>query len=98
MTPELKKAAQDALNVQNACNLSGILNSWAKLQSTLKDSSNGDDYLRHAVNIAFLSKVVSLMVVNADCLGGVERIEDEGRVDLASRAFNECERIVKEAC
>jgi hypothetical protein len=67
-------ACRDALEIQNACNLSGVLHTWAAMQPLLMDfakSNASGHYRRHPVNILMLSKVVSLMTVGADCIGGV---------------------------
>ncbi len=75
--------------MQNASNLSGVLHSWAKHQEILKEvcGGNGPDYHHHPVNVLFLSKVTSLMGINADCIGSVER---NGR-DLYREASEWCE-------
>lgn len=69
---DLKHLAEISIEIQNACNLSGVLHTWADSQALIRDDAQGGKaYLRHHANVLFLSKVVSLMVVNADCLGGV---------------------------
>lgn len=82
----VRAAVKDALDVQNASNLSGILLTWARHQAILKEvcGGNNDRYHKHPVNIMFLSKVTSLMGVNADCLGGVDG-------DLKSDSYTYCQ-------
>lgn len=69
----LKEAARDALAVQDASNLSGVLHSWAALQGRLMQlfgNFDADKYLRHPLNVLFMSKVASLMGVRTDAIGG----------------------------
>lgn len=92
----LLKAVRDALDVQDASNLSGVLLTWARYQPVLKDlcGGNNDRYHKHPVNILFLSKVTSLMGVNADCLGGVDGgLKDSTEIeDLFALAYDYCKR------
>lgn len=55
----------DALEVQNACNLSGILHSWAAIMTKIREEASalgkGSDYINtHPVNVLFADKVRSL--------------------------------------
>lgn len=89
----LKDAAVAAMQVQDACNLSGVLHSWAQCQTVLMNACHGNhshDYRRHPVNVLFLSKVASLMQINADNIGCVTSIED---ADLFQEAWEECGKI-----
>jgi len=73
MNKTLKDAARDAIAVQDASNLSGVLHSWAALQRPLMDLCGGnatEKYRRHPLNVLFMSKVASLMGVKTDPLGG----------------------------
>jgi hypothetical protein len=70
----LLKAAQDALAVQDACNLSGVLLAWARHQAVLREVCGGNsslEYRHHPVNVLFLSKVLSLLQLGGDPGGGV---------------------------
>ena len=94
----MREAAQAALDVQNAVNLSGVLHSWANAQQVLREACGGNasgDYLRHPVNVLFLSKVTSLMAVATDCIGGVymsAKTFIEGYdEDLFLKAFTWCQ-------
>ncbi len=53
---------QDALIVQDACNLSGVVHSFSKHMQTLSDMGidNTDEKNRHPVCILFSSKIASL--------------------------------------
>ena len=81
MDEELKKklqeAANDALMVQNAVNLGPILMTWAKHQPTLVQVCNGngnDAYKHHPINLAFMSKVASLMCVDVETSGSISSL------------------------
>lgn len=92
---DLKDAAKLAIEVQNACNLSGVLHTWAECQGLLIESLNStaaDSYRRHCINIMFLSKVVSLMQVYADPIGSVTNYEDK---DLFGDAYNACQILAE---
>lgn len=69
----LQNACADALAVQDASNLSGIILAWGRHQQAIKDACGGNNeaYHHHPVNLLFISKITSLMRVNADCIGGV---------------------------
>ena len=65
MKPTLKQAAQTSLDVQNACNLSGVVRSFADITATLWDEAHrqekGTDWVNtHPVVILFMSKLCSL--------------------------------------
>lgn len=80
----MKNIYADALAVQDACNLSGIVHSWAESMSAIweeeRECHGGTDFVnRHPVNILFASKVADLT--------GAER---EGGL-VFSRAMKECE-------
>jgi len=58
---EINRMYQDALDVQNACNLSGVLFSFARHMQTLCDLGiDTDARNRHPVSILFSSKIASL--------------------------------------
>lgn len=68
----LQELAKICIDIQDACNLSGVLRTWADSQALIREvSGGGAAYVRHHANVLFLSKITSLMVVNADCIGGV---------------------------
>lgn len=100
LAPEFKeplyRAVREAIDVQDASNLSGVLLTWVRYQPILKDlcGGNNDRYHKHPVNIMFLSKVTSLMGVNADCLGGVDGgFEGHGEIEnLFDLAYDYCKR------
>lgn len=61
----LKQAAQLALDVQDACNLSGVVRSFATVTETLWEEARrlnqGTDFVnRHPISILFSSKIESL--------------------------------------
>lgn len=60
---------QTAIDVQDACNLSGVINSWKlcfqEINNEMQTAKAGDDFRRkHPVNILFLSKVSQMMGFN----------------------------------
>lgn len=69
----INDVARTALAIQDAVNLQAVLNTWAKVQSVVRADAERlrIDYRRHPVNIMFMSKVASLMVITADCIGGI---------------------------
>ena len=62
----IKEAAQMALDVQNACNLSGVVYSFAKVMQAICDEANrqsgrGTEWKnRHPIVILFLDKLADL--------------------------------------
>lgn len=61
----MKNIYQTALNVQDACNMSGVLFSFAECMKTINEEmrkqGEGEDYRRqHPVVIMFLSKLNSM--------------------------------------
>ena len=62
----MRNIYQDALDVQNACNLSGVLKSWASHVDAIwtevraNPQSGTDAFNHHPVNVLFASKVASL--------------------------------------
>ncbi len=86
----VKDAAKDALAIQDACNLSGVLHAWADMQRSILDLGlSAEDTRRHPVNVLLLSKVLSLTGMGGDCLGGVER---DGK-DLFRGAYDACHTL-----
>ena len=56
---------ETAMHVQNACNLSGVVRSWAEMMPKIWAEANanslGTDYVNcHPINVLFASKVASL--------------------------------------
>lgn len=59
----IKKLAQDALFVQNACNLTGVLFSWVKVSVILKEmfpDLTQAELNQHPINILYSSKLADL--------------------------------------
>ena len=85
--------AKLVLEIQDACNLQPILRAWSEAQPVIRATGHGiegeEHHELHAINIMFLSKVLSLMVVNGDCLGGVEH---SGK-DLFRSAYEACQKL-----
>lgn len=59
------KDYQDAIDVQNACNLSGVVHSFSRVISKVWDEAHangqGTDYVnRHPIAVMYASKIASL--------------------------------------
>lgn len=65
---DLARAASTALTIQNACNLTPILAAWSRARSTAGNYPAGSV---HPLDVLFLSKVASLMGVDASSIGSV---------------------------
>ncbi len=92
MTKDLLLAYQHALQVQDACNLSGVLYDWARhmkvLRKVMWNTKKDQEWLNsHPVNILFADKVASL--VRMQDLSG-------DTVDRYHIAYIEAEKIVEE--
>lgn len=100
-THTIHTLARLALDIQNAVNLQPILRAWSEAQPIICEHAMTTkvEARRHAVNILFMSKVASLMVVATDCIGGVYKggaIEGYDS-DLFVTAYSECEALAREA-
>lgn len=96
-----KRELKKAIDVQGACNLSGVLHSWASAASVVREAvatNHGVAFNSHPINVLYASKVASLLGMNLDSLGGVEgsREKDADPIDLAFWAFGEAKRAVEE--
>lgn len=85
----MKDLAQEAIDVQDACNLSGVVGSWFRACSELWDNGRAgnipnftgtDTINRHPIQFLYVSKVMSLT--------GTGINQDE-----FSRAYTECRQI-----
>ena len=57
---------QDALEVQDACNLSGVVHSFSKVMSSIMgDASNTHDVNRHPIAVLYADKIASLAGVQS---------------------------------
>ena len=58
----LKQLAQDALDVQNACSLLAVVNSFSKAVSDLREAVSGstDVINNHPITIVWVDKLASL--------------------------------------
>jgi hypothetical protein len=62
MSEELKNAAQDALVVQDACNLSGVVHAFSRAMSAIRESTNGTaEANQHPVAVLFADKIMDLV-------------------------------------
>jgi hypothetical protein len=81
---------QGAMDVQDACNLSGVLHSWSKLVTRIWEEArtlgHGTDWVnRHPINVLYASKVSSLT--------GAELISD---MSAFSKAYDACKEAVSD--
>jgi len=88
MNQTLKEHAKDALNVQNACNLSGVVHSFDKVVTDLWEEANrigkGTDWVNtHPIVQAYVDKLASLARVQSN----VNNVFD---------AFEACRKIAEE--
>jgi len=63
MSSSIRHLMKGALDVQNACNLSGVLYSWAEAMRELRDiepDQGTDWYNTHPLNVLYASKVADL--------------------------------------
>ena len=63
MNEKIKMFAQDALEIQNACNLSVVVHSFSRVMHTLREFYPGkgtDWYNRHPIAVMYSSKISSL--------------------------------------
>lgn len=92
----LKDMARMALDVQDACNLSGVVHTWSKILPQLRKlvegdcKANGKDFStdvlnRHPVNVMFCNKLASL----SGCNDPVSPSGDEGFSDAYRWALKE---------
>lgn len=72
----IKKQCRD---IQDASNLSGVLVAWQKATHEIRLDAErmGIRWETHPANILYLSKVTSLMRVDSNCIGAVNRGEDD---------------------
>lgn len=91
--------ARDALEVQDACNLSGVIHAWAEMNSYLiyEEALDQESLRNHPIQALMLSKVVSLMGVKADSIGSVWKgaRDTENYRDLFSRAYEWAQDQIK---
>lgn len=69
----LQQAAQAAIDVQNACNLSGVVRTFAEITAVLWDEArrqrHGTDFVnQHPISQLFASKIADLTRVEYDSL------------------------------
>ena len=60
---DLAQLAQEALDIQNACNLSGVVHAWSRSISRLRElcpKEDTDFYNQHPISRLFADKCASL--------------------------------------
>jgi len=86
----IQECAMEALQVQNACNLSGVVHSFGEVMQSISDYAfehgKGTDWKNnHPIVIAFIDKLSSLASVQClDC-----------RLVKMAWAYKECERLAE---
>ncbi|OHD23790.1 MAG: hypothetical protein A2Y38_17010 [Spirochaetes bacterium GWB1_59_5] len=84
----IRELAREALQVQSACNPSGVLRSWMRAMTTLQSlsSNSGTTWLRqHPVMVAYADKMASLC--------GVQSLSSDSAI---WSAFKQLEQMVSE--
>lgn len=57
----LQHAAEQAILVQNACNLSGVVNAFSRALAIVRENTNGtNEANRHPVSVLFTAKIMHL--------------------------------------
>jgi len=59
----LSQLAQDALNVQDACNLSGVVHGFSRAMTELREAlpqAGTDEINNHPISVMWASKIASL--------------------------------------
>lgn len=82
----LEQLAEEAILVQDACNLSGVIHAWSRAISRLRQLTNlgTDDLNTHPINVMWASKVGSLTRIG------------EGDYQKFSDAYDYCKNLVGE--
>lgn len=92
----LQRAARAALDVQNACNLSGVLRTFVKAQEAVFDSCNSTEERNvHPITRVFMSKLASL--ARMECHSYSE-VDDHRMWDEVERLANVPDPYVCEDC
>lgn len=90
----LKRAAEDAIQVQNACNLSGVVHSFSKILKDVlwpaaHEQGLGTDWVNtHPISVLFAEKIVDLT--------GVRPYSSDTYINILA-AVQECRQIIAEA-
>lgn len=80
----LSQMAADAIQVQDACNLSGVVQSYARVMLELGNHTNGtDERNHHPIAILFASKVGHLTGIG------------EGDTKVVSDAWDVCSQLAR---
>lgn len=73
----LKELAQEALDVQNACNLCGVAQTFARAMIDLGEHCSGtDERNTHPITIVWLDKLNSLARIQAFEGSSVDRVNE----------------------
>ena len=86
---ELRKAAETALSIQDACNLTAVIGSWSRLRSAY---GNPPPASAHPIDVLFLSKIASLVTLSADSIGSVSL---DG-ADVFAPAYEWCKAVAND--
>jgi hypothetical protein len=79
----IKEAAQTAIDIQDACNLSGVLRAYSEaVHAVFTAADNTEARNRHPVSICFASKVADL--------AGIGSLD----IDTFGEAFHACQELV----
>lgn len=97
----LKEIFEEAIFIQDAVNLTAILGAWRKARIELNDCALGAPDKTRLLDVLYVSKVTSLLSVNATCIGGVEGLlnprTDTNATDLFSEAYSYARSLVNDS-
>jgi hypothetical protein len=85
----IAELAKEALDVQNASNLSGLIQSWSESIRELRENlpnAGTDEINRHPINALWSYKVVDLTGANCFCTSCSTRF---------ARTYNACQELAK---
>jgi len=95
----MKEAAQMALDVQDACNLSGVVHSFSRVMSFLSDEANrtgkGTDWKNtHPIAVLFADKIADLSKSN----NGTVYVNAYAEVEILAKADDRFLKLEKKFC
>ena len=75
----IQEAARLAITIQDAVNLAAVVRTWADLQPVILADCDGQTrkVYEHPLQILMLSKVTSLMGVDANGIGSVSKMDQD---------------------
>jgi len=81
MKNEIRKLAKDAILVQDACNLSGVVHGFSRAMTALREAlpeAGTDEINRHPISVLYSSKIASL--TGSESMGDFSKAYEWARV------------------